>query len=32
MVPSFFSKLDNFPDFPDIKRPWPNIEEEFDDE
>ncbi len=29
---SIFSKLDNFPNFPDIKRPYPDNTEDFDDE
>ena len=31
MTPIFF-KLDKFPDFPDLPRPHPDNEEEFDDE
>jgi len=30
--PSIFSKLDNFPDFSDIKRSYPDNTEDFDDE
>ena len=32
MNPSIFSKLDKFPNFPDIPRPHPDNSEDFDDE
>ena len=32
MIPFIFSKLDKFPNFPDIHRPYPGNSEEFDDE
>ena len=31
MIPFFF-KLDKFPDFPDLPRPYPDNEGDFDDE
>ena len=31
MIP-YFSKFDKFPDFPDLPRPFPDNDEDFDDE